>query len=297
MFTRRNTLDVTVDIIPIPGFSEPFSSLSHLLAAGVFLVLMFITMYKGRGSWPRLIGIFIFGFFTVVLFSLSGVFHLLQKGTDASYVLKILDHTAIYTMIAGSFTPFHMILMRGAARWLPLLVIWLIAVTGLTLTAIFFDGLSESLLLAVFLAMGWMGAFTIFKVWRIAPQTGKLIAVGCVFYTLGAVADFAALPLTIPGVFAAHELFHVLIVIAALCHWKAIYDIAHFPVQNKMKVLVTEQPEHLKAYLFGKHYAVTATNRFELKRKLSHWLKQNYPPTLLPKQIKFEFAKEEWVNL
>ena len=293
----QNTLDPILNITPIPGFSEPFSSLSHLLAAGLFLVLTFITMYKGRGSWPRMIGLFVFGFFTVALFSLSGVFHLLEKGTNASYVLKILDHTAIYTMIAGSFTPFHMIMMRGTARWLPLLIIWTLAITGLTLTAVYFDGLSEGLLLGVFLLMGWMGLFTVIKAWKISPNIGRFIAVGCVFYTLGAIADFANLPLQIPGVFGPHELFHALIIIAALCHWKAIYQIAHYPVQSKLNVLVKEQPERLSAYLFGKHYAVSATNRFELKRKLSHWLKQNYPPKVLPKQIKFEFAKEEWIQL
>ena len=286
-----------MNIIPIPGFSEPFSSLSHLLAAGLFLVLTFVTLYRGRGSWPRMLGLFVFGFFTVTLFSLSGVFHLLEKGTNASYVLKILDHTAIYTMIAGSFTPFHMILMRGTARWLPLLMIWLLAIIGLTLTAIFFDGLSEGLLLGVFLAMGWMGLFTVIKVWKISADIGRLIAIGCVFYTLGAVADFANLPLQVPGVFGPHELFHTLIILAALSHWRAIYQIAHYPVQNRLKVLVKEHPEHLQAYLFGKHYAVSATNRFELKRKLSQWLKQNYPSVVLPKQIKFEFAREEWINL
>ena len=286
-----------MEIVAIPGFYEPFSSLSHLLASGGFLILTGFTLYKGRGSWPRVIGLAVFCLFTVTLFVLSGVFHLLEKGSTASHVLKILDHSAIYTMIAGSFTPFQIIMLRGSQRWLPLLLIWSLAITGLTLTAVYFDSLSEGLLLCIFLIMGWMGLFTLVKVWRISLASGKLLATGCLFYTFGALADFADVSVKIHGVFGAHEQFHLLIIIAALCHWLAIHRIAHFPVTDRLKVLVKEYPHKLQAYVFGKHYILTATNQFELKQKLSAWLNTHYPPAIRPQQVKFEFAKEEWMSL
>ncbi|WP_438864638.1 PAQR family membrane homeostasis protein TrhA [Neptunicella sp.] len=221
-----------MSIIPVPGFSEPVNAISHLLAAGVFLILAVFILYRGRGNVARQVSLAIFSFFAVAMFALSGVYHLLEKGSQANYVLRILDYTAIFTMIAGSFTPFHIILLRGRSRWLPLCIIWLLAITGLTLTAIFFDQMSEGLLLSFFLAMGWMGIFTVTQVWAINQRVARLIVGGALFYTLGALLDYARWPMIIDGVLGPHELFHLTIIAAALCHWFAMYNIAYLPQQH-----------------------------------------------------------------
>lgn len=285
-----------MDIISIPGFDEPFSSISHLFASGLFLVLAVFTLYKGRGSAPRMLGLFVFSFFAIVLFAMSGVFHLLEKGTTASHVLQILDHTAIFTMIAGTFTPFHIILLRGKTRWLPLLIIWLLAITGLTFTAIYFSDMSEGLILSFFLIMGWMGAFTVMWIWRVSADISKLIMWGSALYTVGALVDFFGMPVLMAGVVNAHELFHIAIVAAALCHWRAIYKIAHYPLTERLTVIVKELPNELQGYLFGQCVA-RAQNQKELHVKLQQWFSENYPIGLIPRQLYFKFYKEAWVNL
>ncbi|WP_416307165.1 PAQR family membrane homeostasis protein TrhA [Neptunicella sp. SCSIO 80796] len=286
-----------MSIIPIPGFSEPVNAISHLLTAGVFLILAIFTLYKGRGNTARQLSLLVFSFFAVALFALSGVYHLLEKGSQASLVLRILDHTAIFTMIAGSFTPFHIILLRGRSRWLPLLIIWPLAITGLTLTAIFFRSMSEGLLLSFFLAMGWMGIFTVIRVWTISKSVAQLIVVGALFYTIGALLDYAQWPVLIDGVIGAHELFHFTIIAAALCHWFAIYNIAYYPLKNELTIVVREFPGQFQAYLFGENCIAKAPTKAELMAGLRHWLVRTYPQKLVPEKIRFKFYQEEWVKL
>ena len=101
------------NVISLPGFAEPISSISHLLYACIAFIASFFLLYRGRGNSQRFRGLFIYSLSLVYLFSMSGVYHLLSKGTTASYVLRILDYTGIYFLIAGSFTPIHLILFRN----------------------------------------------------------------------------------------------------------------------------------------------------------------------------------------
>lgn len=286
-----------MDIIPITGFAEPVNSISHLISAGVFLILAIITLYRGRGNAARMLGVAIYSFFAIALFSLSGVYHLLEPNGGAAYVLRILDHTAIFTMIAGSFTPFHIIMLRGTRRWLPLTIIWLLAITGLTLTAVFFSSISEGWLLSFFLGMGWMGIFTVNQIAKVNKKVAHLIVLGALLYTVGAIIDFIRWPILIEGVLTSHELFHFSIIAAALCHWRAIYEIAHYPVQDEITVVVRELPDQFHAYLFDAQCVAKAATMHELKANLFKWMRNNYPEPLHPSRIRFKFFKEEWMSV
>jgi channel protein (hemolysin III family) len=124
---------------PIIGFADPVSSWSHLLAAGVSLIGTGVLWAKGRGNVARVASLTVFSFALVFLFSMSGVFHLLPRGTVARDVLQRLDHAGIWTLIAATFAPIHIILFRGHRRWLVLLIVWAAAITGLVLEIVFFE--------------------------------------------------------------------------------------------------------------------------------------------------------------
>src|SRR6478672_10312211 len=104
---------VAIETYPIPGFSDPFSSLTHLLGAGAFACLTPLLILKGRGDPWRVASLGVFAFSTVFLLAMSGTYHLLSPGTPGRAVLQRLDHAAIFVLIAGTFTPFHCILFRG----------------------------------------------------------------------------------------------------------------------------------------------------------------------------------------
>lgn len=210
-----------------PGFSDPVSSLTHLLGAAVFACLTPLLMYRGRGDAWRLTTLAVFAFSVVSLLAMSGVYHLLSPGGAGRVVLRRLDHGAIFVLIAGTFTPLHVILFRGVWRWAPLLFVWAAAITGVTLKSIFFDEMAEWLGLLFYLGMGWVGGVSGFELWRRhgLPFIRPLLW-GGLAYTAGGVLEFLGWPVLISGVLGPHELFHVGVLAGAGLHWKFVSQFA-----------------------------------------------------------------------
>jgi channel protein (hemolysin III family) len=213
-------------LYPIPGFHDPFSSLTHLLAAPLFAALAIPLLRRGRGNGGRVASLAIFAGSAVFLLSMSGVFHLLPEDTAGREVLRRLDNGAVFLLIAGTFTPAHVILFRGAERWLPLLVIWAAAITGITLRAVFGD-LPEAVGLTFYLGLGWAGTISVAMIWQHygLGLVGPLFW-GGVAYTAGAVLEFFRWPTLVPGVVGPHEVFHLFVLLGLGFHWRFVWEIA-----------------------------------------------------------------------
>ncbi|HEX6962218.1 MAG TPA: hemolysin III family protein [Lacipirellula sp.] len=213
--------------ISIPGFADPFSSISHLAGAVVFLILGVFLIRRGAGNRARVISLAVFVFGSVLLLSVSGVYHMLNPTGDARYVMRRIDHAAIFILIACSFTPPHVILFRGVGRWGVLLLVWLFAFVSVSLRGVYYDSLPQTLLLVLYLGMGWIGLIGGTALWRrhgysfIAP-----IFWGGVAYSVGAIMEFLRWPTLIAGVIQPHEVFHVAVLIGLALHWSFIYGIA-----------------------------------------------------------------------
>ncbi|VAW91138.1 COG1272: Predicted membrane protein hemolysin III homolog [hydrothermal vent metagenome] len=215
-------------IFSIPGFSDPFSSMSHLLAAFIMLLLGGFTIWRSRASRSHLICYSIFTFCAVFLLSMSGVFHLLEPNSTGRDVLQRLDHAGIFLLIAGTFTPIHGILFKSWWRWGMLLPIWAIAITGLTLKTIFFIGFPEWFGLFLYLGLGWLGFISAIAVKRhYGFQVIKPLLYGAVAYSSGAVMEFLRMPIIIPGVIGPHELFHIAVLVGLGFHFYFVYQFAH----------------------------------------------------------------------
>jgi len=248
-------------VFPIPGFHEPFSALSHLLGAGVFVVLSVPLLLRGRGDWGRLVALGVYAFSCVFLLSMSGVYHLLPKGETArDEVLSRLDHSAIFILIAGTFTPVHIILFRGRGRWLPLLVLWGIAATAIPLKNVYFRDFPEWLGLAIYLGMGWLGAGTGAVLWmRYGRAFVWPILWGGIAYTIGAVLEFVSWPVVVAGVLGPHELFHIAVLCGVSIHWIFVWRIAPGVTPKLDRQEVDEQAMRLAQVLA--HEAASAGMR------------------------------------
>ncbi len=211
----------------LPGFHEPVSAISHLLGAVLFLVLGFWLLRRGGKDRSRLVYLGIYAAASVLLFSMSGVYHMMVRGGVAHKVMERLDHGAIFVLIAGTCTPVHGLLFRGWLCWGPLLFVWTAAITGITLKTIFFEELAEWLTLTLYLALGWFGVLAVVLLGR---RHGfpfvKPLLLGGVAYSLGGALDFLRWPVVIPGVVHAHELFHLAILTGAFWHWTFVWQIA-----------------------------------------------------------------------
>ncbi|HEC30246.1 MAG TPA: DNA-binding protein [Gammaproteobacteria bacterium] len=209
--------------ISIPGFTEPFSSISHILAAFIFLVAGIVLIVRQRRMGHGIISLSVFIFSVITLLSLSGTYHLLDNGSTGRYVLRRLDHAGIFFLIAGTFTPIHVNLFRGFGRWGVLAIIWILAICGITLKSIFFNEIPEWLGLSFYLGLGWFGLLTAYLLQRrygfrfILPML-----YGALAYTLGALSGFMHSVYIFPGVIGAHEVFHLSVIIGIAFFWSFI---------------------------------------------------------------------------
>jgi channel protein (hemolysin III family) len=232
------------DLLSIPGFADPVSSLTHLLGALAALVMIVPTVLRARrlGRGPGAVAsIIIFGLSAVFLLSMSGVYHLLTPavgmgsrvgisgggvgGGGARDVLQRLDHAAIFVLIAGTFTPIHTLLFRGVLRWGMLVFIWTLAVLGVTLKSIFFTGTPPVLGLGLYVVMGWFGIVAMVAV---ARRTGfrstRTLVAGGVVYTIGALIEGLSPPPLVAGVVRAHEIFHLAVLGGLALHWRFVWN-------------------------------------------------------------------------
>lgn len=215
-----------MNTISIPGFSEPFSSISHLLGAFVFFVygIKLIFMARSHSSWAVAVSVFVIS--GIFLLSMSGVFHLLELEGVSRAVLQRLDHAGIFALIAGTFTPAHVILFTGFWRWGFLIVIWSLAIAGMTLKSIFFNELAEWVWLMAYLGLGWLGILSAYMTHRLHGfAIIKPLLFGALAYTLGASLEFLRLPVVMSGVIGPHELFHVAVLAGLAWHWVFIRDL------------------------------------------------------------------------
>jgi channel protein (hemolysin III family) len=216
-----------IEAAPIPGFREPVNCFTHLLAAIAFSILSIDFVGRGRGNWSRTASLAVMAFSSVFLLSMSAVYHSLGTGVGRA-LMRQLDIAAVYVLIAGTMTPVHAILDTGVTRWTSLLVIWLAAATGITLTTVFAASLPTSVIVGIFLLFGWGGVISLIRLWRkygfpfVAPLIGGGLA-----YTLGAIALELHWPRVIPRVIGAHEVWHLAVVAGLGLHWRFVYQFAH----------------------------------------------------------------------
>ena len=171
----------------------------------------------------------IFGAAVAMALAVSGTYHAFDLDTTARTVFQRLDHAFIWILIASTFTPVHVILFRGPWRWGMLALIWTCALTGVALKTVYFAEMGEGWGLALYLALGWMGAISAIKIWR---QHGRrathLLLAGGALYTIGGAASVARTPVLVPHYFGAHELFHVCVLAALYTHWRFMVSVSAY---------------------------------------------------------------------
>jgi channel protein (hemolysin III family) len=226
-----DTRTQVIELYHVPGFYEPVSVVSHLLGAVIFSILGYRLIRCGRDDWRRRAFLAVYAASCVLLMTMSGVYHMMVAGGTARMIMARLDHSAIFVLIAGTFTPVHGILFRGWGRWGPLALIWTAAIAGIFLKMMYFDNWPEWLGVSLYLLLGWVGALS---GTAIALRYGFAFVTpllwGGIAYSVGALLEFARWPILFPGVVHSHELFHLAVLIGAFYHWSFVSRIAPWPM-------------------------------------------------------------------
>jgi hemolysin III len=199
------------------GPRDPLSAATHLLAAAWALLLTPTLVIPARG-WLRRGCALCFGLSLILLYSASATYHaarLPQAGLD---VLRRLDHSAIYVLIAASFTPPLAVLTRGPLRAGMLAVIWSIAAAGVAAKWLLPLG-PQSLVVGLYVAMGWLAVVPARAIARAVGWRGLAwIVAGGAFYTLGGLCEAVCWPNPLPGVLGPHEMLHIFTVAGSAAH-------------------------------------------------------------------------------
>jgi hemolysin III len=199
-----------------PG-EEIANSVSHAVAGAVSLVaaVFLIVAAVDRGSTRGIVGASVFGTTMVFLYLSSTLYHALRPNR-AKRVFKILDHSAIYLLIAGTYTPFTLGVLRGTLGWSLLAVVWSLAVFGVVFTAVSRIRYPTVFTLTV-LAMGWLIVVAVKPLWmQMAPWGLFWLAMGGLAYT-GGIVFFAA-----DRIRFGHLVWHICVIIGTACHYIAV---------------------------------------------------------------------------
>jgi hemolysin III len=190
---------------------EPVSSFTHLITSlfAVYVTLLFWRLT--RGDLAKRLSLVCFGVSMVVLYAASGLYHLvnLPHGAPVLEFFRRLDHSAIYLLIAGTYTPVFAVVLTGRRRTFFLVLVWLLAGAGI-LTKWLFPLTSFAVTTGLYLALGWIGLLPVVEIVRAAGIRGLAWGLGGgLFYTVGAILELARWPVPIPGLVGYHEVFHL----------------------------------------------------------------------------------------
>jgi hemolysin III len=136
--------------------------------------------------------------------------------------MRRLDHTMIFVLIAGTYTPFALLVMKGTLAQVILISVWALAAAGAIFNLAWWNA-PKPVTAAVYLSTGWVALAAMPQLWeKIGPVGVGLIALGGALYTAGAVVYARKRPDPNPEVFGYHEIFHLLVIVAAAIQYAAI---------------------------------------------------------------------------
>ena len=193
----------------------------HAYGFVAFAVLGAALVAATSGGRERLAAA-VFGTALVLTFGVSALYHRVDWRPSARRVMRRLDHASIYLLIAGTYTPYGLLVLSGAWQFSILGVVWIGAAAAIVQQVVWLDA-PRWLPVAAGIVLGWVGLLAVPQIVEAAGFSGTfLVAAGGVFYTLGAVVYAVKRPDFRPAVFGYHELFHVLTVLAASCQFAAV---------------------------------------------------------------------------
>ncbi|KAF0107923.1 MAG: hemolysin [Anaerolineaceae bacterium] len=209
---------------------EPFNGLSHLGGAIAAFFGQIALLIAGWNGTAKVVSVVIYGLSLMALFSASAAYHLAQVKPATLQILRKLDHSAIFLLIAGTYTPFCLIAFTGFFRWGLLAIIWTIALAGI-LVKVFYVRAPRWLNAGMYVLMGWLCVMAAPQMPSVLPASALVwLIVGGVVYTLGAVVYATKIFNFAPGKFGFHEVWHIFVLLGASAHFVAVMALLAAPV-------------------------------------------------------------------
>ena len=203
---------------------DHFSAISHLIGAALSmfatLVLIILAVQK-KEPW-QIVGFAIFGASVLLLYTTSSLYHFFHVSSRVRHVFQRLDHSFIFILIAGTYTPVCLTVLRGPWGWTLLCVMWSLAIIGIVVKNIW--RVPPMVSTMYYVLLGWIALIPIVPLYRALPFIALLwLFLGGILYTVG--AFFYALDDRFPSHswFNHHDTFHLFVIGGSLCHFVLMF--------------------------------------------------------------------------
>ncbi|HYF91267.1 MAG TPA: hemolysin III family protein [Symbiobacteriaceae bacterium] len=213
----------------IARIKDPVSALTHWAGAALAVAGLAALVLDGarNGTVWHVVSYAVYGASLIMLYTASAVYHTVpETGTGRlNRVLRKLDHMMIFVLIAGTYTPFCLVPLRGPWGWGLFGAIWGCAVSGLVLK-LFWMNAPRRLSTVIYVVMGWLVVVATYPLLKSVSPVGLLwLLAGGLFYTVGAALYATKWPKLWPGVFGFHEVWHLFVMAGSFSHFLAIYTL------------------------------------------------------------------------
>jgi hemolysin III len=205
-----------------PALKPRLRGVSHQWAFVAALVTGALLVVIARSGTPRAAAT-IYAVSLVALFGTSAVYHRVNwRSLNARRWMRRLDHSMIFVLIAGTYTPFALVALHGSLATGILIAVWAGAVAGVGLQLLWVDA-PRIMSAIVYLAIGWVvvAAFPA-MIDQVGVTGTALVAAGGALYSVGAIVYATKRPNPIPTIFGYHEIFHALVIVAAALHYAVV---------------------------------------------------------------------------
>lgn len=204
------------------GLKDPLSGLLHLIGAVLAIPATVMLIILGLDSAWKIVSFSVYGACLFLLFTFSTIYHWLPTRFGGKYqIFRKLDHLAIYALIAGTYTPFCLVTLRGPWGWTLFGITWGLAILGMSIQA-FYINAPRWLTTSIYVLMGWMIVIAIKPIMLYLPSLGiNLLLAGGITYSLGGVIYTIKKP-NFHKYFNFHDFWHIFVLFGAFFHFLAL---------------------------------------------------------------------------
>ncbi len=206
--------------------SESINTATHMAGAvfGLFASGLLIAQSALEQKWWHLGSFIAYGVGLVGLFIMSSLHHGVNGSEATNRRLRTLDYTAVYGLIVGTITPICLVMFRGTVGYAVMATVVLVASFGIVMRSIY-ENLPQYVSLTLYICLGWLPILLpLFSDVSIPLGGLAWLIGGGLFYTIGAIIYAREKPNLIPGKFGFHEIWHIAVILGALCHYIFLYN-------------------------------------------------------------------------
>ncbi len=186
------------------------------------MVGLVVLLVVGWGSWAKVFSLSVYGVSLILMLMASACYHLIRTSPQRQLILRKLDHSAIYVLIAGTYTPICYNLFTGFWNGGMLAIVWILALAG-TISKLIIIQTPRWFTATVYLVMGWLGILALPQLLANLPVGALLwLFAGGLFFTVGAIIYVTKRMDFFPQVFGFHEVWHLFVIAGCLCHFVVV---------------------------------------------------------------------------